>query len=407
MLHTRVPFATLLCLTLLVPACGRSDDANALDVAVTDSLGVALHTFPHTEADLERWSVDPDPTLHVGALEGAAPDVFGRISSLWITPDGGVVVTDELAGEIRRFSATGAHVSSSGGLGEGPGEFSNSMVLLRVSGDSTWTWDQRQQRVSLFAADGFVTSRTTPGELLLSRTALIDSRLFGQSNARLTGMPETGMGRPPVRFAVVHEDGEPEILFETAGHERFLDIRLDNGAISAVNVFQPPFARGSFFGVIRSGSNVRIIGGPNDRLVLGEWNDDGALRASYRYPGLDRPVTDAVIEEARRRIMDQYDEPTAQMRQELAMVDSDIPDHLPAFDRIRDDDESRLWVRRPGRDDVEEWLVLASEDLTPLARIVLPAGFALFDVRGGRLGGRWLDDLGVSYARIHTLRDGR
>lgn len=61
------------------------------------------------------------------------------------------VLTDALAGEIRSFSVTGEHLASLGGIGEGPGEFSNSVSLLRVAGDSIWAWDQRQQRVSVFA----------------------------------------------------------------------------------------------------------------------------------------------------------------------------------------------------------------------------------------------------------------
>ena len=406
MTPSRISLAPLLLLTAVLPACGTSDDTAAPDVSVTDSMGVSLVRYAHTEEDLPHWDVDPDPTLHVGVVEGEGPDVFGRISSVRLTADGGVVVTDELAGEIRRFSATGVHLVSLGGLGEGPGELSTSVALLRVSGDSIWAWDQRQQRVSLFAADTFAASWTPPRGLLLSRTALSESRLFGQTTAGLSGMPETGMSRPPVRVAAVDESGGSQILFETEGHERVLDIQLANGEISAVNVFQPPFARGAFFGVIPSGPGPRIIGGPNDRFVLGEWSDRGELRASHRYPGLDRPVTEADVEAARRRITDRYEEPTAQMRFELATLEAEIPDHLPAFDRIQPDDEGRLWVRRPGWDDAEEWLVLSAEDLSPRAGILLPAGFALFDVRDGRLGGRWLDALGVSHARVYTLREG-
>ena len=399
--------AFTLSLIFTLAACGESAGPPAPDVTATDSLGIVVRTYGHTDEHLETWGHDPDPILQLGALDGDTPDVFGRITSLRIMPDGGVVVSDALAGEIRSFSATTEHLGSVGGLGEGPGEFSNSVSLLRVTGDSIWAWDQRQQRVSVFADGVFVTSWSTLGELVLSRAVLVGSQVFGQSNMRLTGLPETGMSRPSVHFAVIGENGPSSSLFEIEGHERYLDIQQANGQITSVNVFQPPFARGPFFGVVATESGPRVIGGPNDRLVLREWNEDGELRAIHRYPAMDRPVTEALLERARQRTIERYDEPTAQMRQEVATVESEVPDYLPAFDRVWGDDENRLWLRRSTEDGVEEWLVLLLEDLSPAARIILPAGFALLDVRDGLLGGYWLDEFDVSHAHVYRLRVGR
>jgi len=227
--------------------------------------------------------------------------------------------------------------------------------------------------------------------------------VFGESNMRLTGIPETGMNRPSVNFAVVGADGSSSALFEIEGHERFLDIRQAGGQITGINVFQPPFARGPFLGVVGSETGTRVIGGSNDRLVLREWSEVGELRAIHRYPGLDRPVTEANVERARQRIMERYSEPSAGMREELATLESEVPEHLPAFDRVWSDDEDRLWLRRASEDGVEEWLVLAIDDLSPLARMVLPAGFALMDVRHGLLGGRWLDEFDVPHVRVYIL----
>ena len=391
-------------LLLSASGCGDTAGLPTPEVTVSDSLGIVIRTLGHTEEHLERWGHDPEPVVEIGALEGDTPDVFGRITSLKIRADGSVVVSDGLAGEIRSFSLSGEHLWSAGALGEGPGEFSNSISLLRISGDSIWVWDQRQQRVSVFAGATFADSWTAPGEWVLSNAVLRGSDVFGQSNMRLSGIPETGMSRPTVQFARFGRDGSSSQLFETDGHERFLDIRQSNGQITGVSVFQPPFARGPFFGVIQSGGDTRIIGGPNDRFVLREWTDEGELGVIHRYPTLDRPVTDALVDRARQRIIERYSEPTAGMRQELTTLTSEIPETLPAFDRVWSDDEGRLWVRRSDEDRVQEWLVLDLEDLEPMATIILPAGFALLDIRDGLLGGYWLDELDVSHVRVYRLR---
>ena len=102
--------------------------------------------------------------------------------------------------------------------------------------------------------------------------------------------------------------------------------------------------------------------------------------------------------------MDRFDGPDPRMRLELAALEAEVPEFLPAFDRVWGDDEDRLWLRRSAEDGVEEWLVLAVEDLRPMARIVLPTGFALLHVRDGLLGGRWLDGMDVSHVRVYRLQ---
>ncbi|HSM05116.1 MAG TPA: hypothetical protein VK858_10830 [Longimicrobiales bacterium] len=403
---SRSIFPSTLAVLALLAGCGEPGGSPGPGVTVSDSLGVAVHAWGHSEDDLDTWAYDPEPVLRLGALEGSTPDVFGRISSLVLGSDGGVTVTDDLAGEVRSFSASGTHVGTLGGLGEGPGEFSTSLALLRVAGDSVWVWDQRQRRLSIFAGGVFARSWTVPADVLLSRPVLVGSRVFGEANQRLTGLPETGMSRPPATVVVVGREGSASELLMSDGHERFLDIQMANGQISAVNVFQPPFARGFFFGVVESGGGARVIGGPNDRLALREWSEDGELRAIHRYAALDRPVTDARVQRAREVITARFDEPSPALRQQLDLLESTLPEYVPAFDRVWPDDENRLWVRRSVEDGVEEWMVLGVEDLRPLARIVLPRGFALMDVRTGLLGGRWLDELDVSHAQVYRLRTG-
>ena len=393
---------TLLLAPLLTAACSVENSRPAPEVVTTDSLGVSVRTWSHTPADVRELSIDPTPLFQIGALDGDAHEVFGRITSLRMTEDGRIVVADEQAGALRTFSSTGEHLGSVGGLGEGPGEFNESAYVLGVSGDTIVAWDGRLQRISVFADGAFVETRPKAGEVILANPVLVGDRLFAHSNNRLGGRPETGMNRPGVVVAVIDHDGEHRSLFESPGHERHLDIQMSGGQIAAVAVFQPAFARGFFF-TAHGVTDPRILGGPNDRLELREWDADGVLRAVHRFPGLDRAITEDDVARARERIIERYEEPTARMSKELAALDATVPELHPAFDRVRVDDASRIWLRRSVAERVEEWLLLDVDGTEPIGRVVLPEGFTLLHVRGERLAGSWRDELDVAHVRVYRM----
>ncbi len=394
-----------LALLTALAACSEDPSEVALVPIVADSAGITLREYPHTDADIAPWSVDPTPVLQIGALEGSGPDIFGTITTVKLDADGSVAVADEQAGEVRRFGATGEFRGALGGLGEGPGEFASSVYILRVGGDSVVAWDGRQQRVSVFVGDTFVESWSPSGELILSRTVLAGDRLFGEATARLEGMPETGMSRPGSRVVSVRAGDSPETLIELPGHERYLDIQMAGGRIAGIDVFQTPFARGPFFGVALGDDGPRIVGGENDRLVLKEWDAAGGLVAIHRFPQMDHPITDEELTAARETVAARYDEPGPRMQLEMDAVESSAPDFMPAFDRVWPDDAGRLWVRRSAnREGAEEWLVLRIDSgLEPVGRIRLPDGFNLSDVREGLLAGSWRDEFEVPHVRVYRL----
>ncbi|NNK62157.1 MAG: hypothetical protein HKO98_03030, partial [Gemmatimonadetes bacterium] len=364
-----------------------------------------VRTFPHTPEAVPAWSVEPAPVLEIGAVTGEGPAVFSRVGAVRLTEGGGVVVTDELAGEIREFGPDGSHRGSMGGSGEGPGEFGNSIALPRIAGDTVYAWDGRVRRLSIFVGGEFDHGWIPPSEGAVSDVTLVRDRLYGQSTVSFSGLPETGLSRPGTRYGILEPDGSYESFFEVAGPERYIDIQTSGGSISAIAVFQTPFARGAFFTVAAAATHDRILGGPNDRFVLHEWDSrDGALIGVHRYPGLDDLVTESDVERARDRIRERFDEPDARMRTELETLADNVPEYAPAFDRIWPDDAGRLWLRHTAAEDGEEWFVFGLDDLTPLARLTLPAGFALMDVREGLLAGRWQDALDIAYVRVHRLR---
>ncbi len=404
-MRPRLPHFVLLACILTVGACSDEATSAALDVEVSDSAGIPVRTFAHTPGDLPSWAIEPTPVLDIGSISGEGPTAFARVGSVALTADAGVIVADELVGEIRTFGPDGSHLRTVGGSGEGPGEFSNSIRLTRVAGDSVYAWDGRTRRLSLFVGDTFVEGWTPVNGAAVTNPTMVGDQLYGETTLNLTGIPESGMNRPNAQFGRVQADGSHEILLDTSGHERYLDIETSGGSIVSIAVFQTAFARGAFFTALPTDSTDRLLGGPNDRYVVHEWTADGQLSAVHRFPGLDDPVTDADIERARQRIMDRFDEPSERMRVELETLVGTAPEFTPAWDRIWEDDEDRLWMRHSLRDRVEEWFVFSVDDLSPLGRLTLPEGFTLMDVRDGRLAGRWLDDLDVGYVRVYRLAD--
>jgi len=63
-------FTASLLVALSVSACGESTALPAPEVTVTDSSGIVVTTYGHTDAHLEIWSHDPEPVLELGSLGG-------------------------------------------------------------------------------------------------------------------------------------------------------------------------------------------------------------------------------------------------------------------------------------------------------------------------------------------------
>lgn len=98
------------------------------------------------------WTLDPE--LTIGRPDGG-PQLFGRIADFEVGQDGVIYVLDALAVELRLFSADGAHITTVGGRGQGPGEFSAPVGLAWMpGGDTLLVVDGAGGRYSLFGRDG-------------------------------------------------------------------------------------------------------------------------------------------------------------------------------------------------------------------------------------------------------------
>ena len=119
---------TALVVTLSSLAC-VSERGPAPVASQVDSAGVRVITNSARGAwgRAGPWTVKKD--LSIGIATGAPEYQFGRVVDVGATSDGRIYVLDQMAAEVRVFDAEGVFLFSFGGLGEGPGEFSDHRPL--------------------------------------------------------------------------------------------------------------------------------------------------------------------------------------------------------------------------------------------------------------------------------------
>jgi len=145
----------------------------------------------------------PNPAARLGVADGEEPYLFTDVENAFEAPDGRIVIVDggEVSSkgsrELRVFDQNGRHLLSSGGAGEGPGEFGLNPTIRLVPPDTILAWDYRLWRLTWFAMDGTIVSE----ESLVGRTGttelpivLIPSRwaLHPGGSVFLAGFPERG-----------------------------------------------------------------------------------------------------------------------------------------------------------------------------------------------------------------------
>ena len=202
----RGPAGVLAAVAVLTSAACASDAPPTSTSAVRDSAGITVvsSSGPLLEGSA-AWSIGSEPVLAMGAVEGAGPQVFGRVWDATRFDDGRIVVVDELALEIRVFDASGAHLLTFGGEGDGPEEFGGPPFVKAVGNDTIVTWDGGHARLSRFSSDGRLLDQVPMREALGSlgvlpfRNGLVweIDRTGHCSRPGLSGRPAARVCAPP------------------------------------------------------------------------------------------------------------------------------------------------------------------------------------------------------------------
>lgn len=391
---------------LLASACGDRDRPGAAEVAV-DTLegGVVQVTSPREGlwSDGEGWELVEE--VRIGAREGDGPDVFGSVADVAVEAERGRIhVLDSQADEVRVFDADGAHVSTLGGTGEGPGELANPMGLVLDSEGNLWVPDFGNGRYQVYAPGG--EPLRSPARPMTFGSFPWPGGIDRDGDLWDVATAPGGDGALTRRALVrLHEEGadggrpEPVDTLILPEHEtETVDLVDDEGTRTAsLNVPYAPQLRWRF------DPRGYVWAAVTDRYRIAALD----LRSGDTARVLERehepvPVTaeesDSVAELFEERV------------QGMAMGGRpermpDIPDVKPALVNLHVDDHGRLWVEPSRLRGEAPRLEVFDDDGRFLGPVPLPEEVSrILDFAGSRLYALVQDDVGVPYVVAYRVQ---
>ena len=378
-------------------ACADREPEAAIEV---DSAGVRIVESrapawpPGTE-----WSVNPEPVFRLGDAGDDPSSSFFRILDVALLAGGEVIVVDGGSAEVRRYDAAGRHLWSTGGRGEGPGEFRSPRYLGRREDGAFLIWDRALSRVSAIGQNG---------------DRLGTERRSGPDGSPLVAFDLFDDGAWLVAFPVVRQAPEPGTTWtDSVRLGRYDPVLEDDVRLATVPGQRWVWTGQSMLPVPFSARPLRVALG--DRLVVGSGPDPqvvvhdagGSLVARYRLARAREPVSESDVGRVIESLVEIGQGPEAVWRQ--WRDEMEVPAHEPAFDRLLADGDGNLWARRFTADPLSReppsWDVFDPAG-TWLGVVATPGGMTVTAIRDGLVAGVYRDELGVEYVSVHRLEMG-
>ena len=385
-----------LILTLGTLAC-RADDPVAGDSGITtrDSAGIRIIENPLPPADSRLdWEIGPEPTLSIGEREGEEPYLLHFVRNAMRLRDGRIVVPNGGSNELRFFDARGNHLATTGGRGEGPGEFERLLRIDPWPGDSILARNVPQQGISIFDGDGNYARTFTladhgsvPGFLWHPYYPTTDGGMIVVSNLEQRGVDDA---RILDEIRVQIRDGEGELLSELGTHP---------GIESNDTEWATIYYRASV--VARWGDLVIIS--TNYRYELRAFTGDGTLaRIVRRGHDLRAPTEEEVMAHIEENTRPGTTPEEMRRRRQAAVV----AEYHPAYRGARSDAAGYLWVReydfpfepRPA----PLWTVFDPGGRM-LGLLETPKGLSISEIGEDYILGVARDELGVERVQLWPL----
>jgi hypothetical protein len=368
--------------------------------------------------------VSAEPILVLGEGRGGEADEFFRVNSVRFFQSGSIVMTNGGTAELRAFDKDGKLLFSSGGRGEGPGEYQEIRTVDVIRGDTLVVWDVGLRRITVLRPDGEVASTISVSlagedvELVGEITAAVPSgiavladTLFVVTPAPpvslLTGLRATGGGRAGVDPAKVQVDGVyrldvPLFLLDRSGSvvRRSEAVPGDawflrNGQANYLQL-GPRLSVGAGDDVMIAGNGENLTSpfstGPST------WLPTGLVR---------RPITERMWNDRLEAILASFTRSPSTRSYFQAMP---APDSLPVFGGLLVGAEGRVWVQeyltpeevQNGGSQVWHTIDRVGRSVR---RVELPAELAVMDFAEGRVVGVHRDSLGVERILVYALHD--
>ena len=401
--------------TLALAACQQDldrpepDQGADLPTSQTrDSAGILI-TENARPADGSRlgWRIGPEPTVTIGAVEGEDPYLFQWVGSAFRISDGRIVVANGGTDEIRVFTATGTHLLSWGGRGQGPGDFVNLSMAGPWPGDSIVAWHSGNYGVSFFDDRGrFGHSfglRGDPNQPRRRRPVAVrpDGTIVTVRGERERatmveildgeGGLHGSVGRQPNREEIIarRPDGHTETV-PAAYSRELVTVAWGDLVIASPN---KPYeikafrADGTLARIVRR-EHVPVVPMEADRQVF----LDGR-KAVYRTgvsASTGESTPEALLEELIWPFLESFT----------------LAEHFPAFSTVLADAAGHLWVREYDLPREERpaplWTVFDPEGRV-LGFVETPAGLDILQIGEDFILGRVKDEFEVEYVQLLPL----
>ncbi len=348
------------------------------------------------------WRVGPEPAVTIGAADGEEPYLFQHAIGATRLSDGRIVVADYGSMELRTFDgASGIHLATIGGAGEGPGEHGDLMDVERLPGDSIMAW-------------GFPL-----------RASVFDPAGSFVRGFRMERRAETTVGPRPITPVAAMEDGSI-LASVNPVHIDTLVVELwdGEGNLRAPLGSHPAHEPRTWVGAINRtqtfGWDLKLapwgelaVVTPSKRYEIRAFATDGTLARVVRVEHVPRAPTEADIEaytevQVRIQVPDSFgedvEERRAQARREI--MATPVAEHLPAFASIMADRTGHLWVEEYeviGDGSVGVLWTVFDPNGHVLGFVETPEGLTIYEIGEDYILARVQDELGVESVQLWPL----
>jgi hypothetical protein len=380
-------------------ACGSAGSGDRDAFTVRDSAGVRIaESVAPTWRAGEAWRLSDEPVLEVGMVDGPAEYVLGNVAGVLGTADGGVLVADGQAKNLRWYDAAGRHVRTVGREGAGPGEFRHVSRLVPYRADTVVVVDWMNRRLTFLTGDGTVirdestrtgdeTGTDDPIAYAPDGSAILRARPARADVPRGLVRDTFALRRRSIGSGAYAELGSfpgTEAVYMDAGGGGFSVIARAFGTCACV----APLADG-------------FVAGTGEAPEVVRYDAHGRPERRIRWSGTRRPVTPSDVSAYRARELASTHDRTWM---EQLLGEMDYPQEMPVYADVVADAEENLWVRRydPDPETMTEWWVFTPEGRL-LGTVETPAGLRVREIGADHVLGIWLDDLRVQYVRRYAL----
>ena len=365
-----------------------------------DSTGIEiLESLERTWAEGKEWIVDPAPILDLTRPGTGETHEFYGVTDATRLPDGTIAVSQ--GAEIRLFSATGEHIRTVGGKGEGPGEFYRVDKLGLLQPDSLIAFDQALRRITVFGRESEVgrVSRVEADYMRRDRFEVLGREfiLMTQWPSLFADDAPWGVVRTPVVVVAASALGElRDTICTAAGYESFRfqegEGWSDSGAL---------FGKDSHLGV-RDGS---IIVGDADDLSYRVLNPAGnTVQIVKGRPDLS--LTQSLLDAERKAYLGSQPRPSKLNHLNRLPV----PDRRPGYRNLKVDATGHVWLEEHRGEWVHRksaeprfWEVFAPNGAW-LGRVSVPGRFSILEIGAQFILGVRSDELGVESVQMLALK---